>query len=189
MNPRAPRAPRRHPAAGFSIIEAMFALVVTLVGFVAIFSMQSTQMKTSVSARELSAASNIVERVISQLHKESYMWTGAPLPAPHLNQPAGAWHPWGEDPLDHNLQPHRAVSANGSPLRQQRFCVHYWLSPMGGLYEGLMSARVRVLWPRDPMDTAGVQVACGAGGLDRFAQSPARWQSLTAPAVLRRHPL
>jgi hypothetical protein len=81
------------------------------------------------------------------------------------------------------------VSADGSELRQQRFCVHYWLSQMGGLYDGLMNVRVRVFWPRDPMDAEGARAVCGAGGLDRYAQQPTRWQHITAPAVLRRHPL
>lgn len=176
-------------ARAFSLVEALFALVVSTVGFAALFSMQRTQMTSSIAARELSAASNLAERALSQLHKESYMWTGLTLPGPHLNQAPNAWHTWSEVAVDHNMQPHQEEGAQGTQLRRQRFCVHYWLAPLGGLYNGLLNARVRVVWPRDVTNTVNVGDLCAEGSLERFNETPYAWLNVTLPAVIRRHPL
>ena len=173
----------------FSLVEALFALVVTSIGFAALFSMQKTQMSSSISARELAAASNLAERVVSQLHKESFMWTAITRPGPHLNTEPQTWHTWSVAPLDHNMQPNRRDSAQGTQLNQQRFCVHYWLNPLGGLYEGLINARVQVVWPRDVTNTTLVGQLCAEGSLDRMQGSPNDWLTLTVPAIIRRHPL
>lgn len=186
---------RQHPSLlrskeqGFSIVEAIFALVVTMVGFSALFSMQKTQMSSTIMARELSAASNLAERVISQLHKESYMWTDLNLPTPHLNRAPEEWHTWSTVALDHNLQPSIVDDPQGTTLKRQRFCIHYWIAPLGGLYEGLMNVRVKVVWPRDMANTNLVGTVCAEGSLDRLEEDPYSWLSVTMPALLRRHPL
>ena len=120
---------RRPNTKGFSIFEVIFALVLSLIGFAAVFSMQSTQMSASLTAKEMSSALNLGERVISQLHKESYMWTQFQRPEPHLSQSLSQWHSFTPVPVDHNLQPHISDDPQqGSRLRQQRFCVHYWFN-------------------------------------------------------------
>ena len=182
-------SPRRVQQAGFSLVEALFALVVTSVGFSALFSMQKTQMNATVMARELAAASNITERVVGQLHKESYMWTSTTLPSPHLDQTPGEWHSWSLVALDHNLQPSLADDPQGTRLRRQRFCVHYWLSPLTGIYDGLMNVRVKVIWPKDISNTDLVGPLCAEGSLDQLEDNPHLWLSVTVPAILRRHPL
>jgi len=183
------RADPKSGQRGFSLVEALFALLVTMIGFSALFSMQKTQMSSSVMARELSAASNIAERVIGQLHKDSYMWTGATLPSPRLNRTPREWHTWSELALDHNLQPFIADDPQGTRLKRQRFCVHYWLSPLSGLYEGLMNVRVKVTWPKDIANTQLVGQLCGEGGVEQLEDDPHSWLSVTMPALLRRHPL
>ena len=180
----------RHSAKGFSLVEALFAIILTLIGLSAVFSMQGATMQANLSARDLSAAANLGERVISQLHKESFMWTANSLPAPHLNQTPDQWHSFHQVPVDHNLQPHRLDDADqGTPLLRQRFCVHYWIEPLSGLYYGLLNARVRVIWPRNPMNTTLIEDACGEANANAYVDEPGKWFSITIPAVLRRHPL
>lgn len=183
------RPHHRAQGRGFSLVEALFALVVTMVGFSALFSMQKTQMSSSVMARELSAASNIAERVIGQLHKESYMWTSVTLPAPHLDRAPSEWHSWSLVALDHNLQPSLADDPQGTRLSRQRFCVHYWLAPLSGLYDGLMNVRVKVIWPKEVTNTNLVGALCAEGSVERLEEDPYQWLSVTMPALLRRHPL
>jgi len=187
---RAPQQTRgRSKARAFSLVEALFALVVTMVGFSALFSMQKTQMSSTLSARDLAGASNIAERVIGQLHKESYMWTSVTLPSPHLNRAPNEWHSWSLVPIDHNLQPSIADDPTGTRVQRQRFCAHYWLSPLTGLYEGLMNLRVKVVWPKDPLNRALVGELCAEGSLNQLDEAPHLWLSVTMPALIRRHPL
>ena len=175
---------------GFSLVEALFAIVLTFVGFSAIFSMQSTQMKVSISARDLSAASNLAERVISQLHKESFMWTAYTRPGPHLNRDDEQWHSYTATPVDHNCQPSiRDNVEQGTIINRQRFCIHYWMKPLSGIYEGLLNTRVRVIWSRNPMDNESIYEVCGDPFAENFENDPSQWMSITVPAVIRRHPL
>jgi prepilin-type N-terminal cleavage/methylation domain-containing protein len=174
---------------GFSLLEVLFAIVLSLIGFSAVFSMQSTQMQSNIHARELSAASNLAERVLSQLHTESFMWTAATLPPPHLNKTQSEWHSFNDFAVDHNLQAHVSEDDQGTILKRQRFCVHYWIEKMSGLYDGLLNTRVRVVWPRNPLDQESIQSICGEQQVANFVDSPQHWFSMTIPAVLRRHPL
>ena len=190
------RSPGRHSSQrlsrserGFSILEALFGLVLTMIGFSALFSLQGAQMEASLSARDLSAASNLSERAIAQLTRESYQWTGLMLPQPILSNADGSWRALTEAPVDQNLQPHISRDQEkGSTLRHQRFCIHYWLNPLQGAYEGLMNGRVRIIWSRDPADTTSISQLCGEGNADQFNPADHEWLSVTTPFVLRRHP-
>ena len=185
---------RRHPKMrvserGFSILEALFGLVLTMIGFSALFSLQGAQMEASLSARDLSAASNLSERAITKLTRESYKWTGLMLPLPWLNHADSEWHSLTELPVDHNFQPHVSLDQEGgSTLRHQRFCVHYWLEPLRGMYEGLLNGRVRVVWSRDTADLISISQVCGAGRVGNLNPEDHAWFSVTTPFVLRRHP-
>ena len=182
------RLSRSH-AKGFSIFEVIFALVFSLIGFAAVFSMQSTQMNASLTAKEMSSALNLGERVISQLHKESYMWTQFKRPDPHLSRTMSQWHSFTPVPVDHNLQPHiNDDPQQGSRLRQQRFCVHYWFKAFNGLYDGLLNGRVRVIWPRNPLDQQKANTICAENQIENYQNQPGEWSSITLPFVLRRHP-
>ena len=117
------------------------------------------------------------------------MWTASTLPSPHLNRAPKEWHSWSDVALDHNLQPSLADDPQGTRLRRQRFCVHYWLSPLTGIYDGLMNVRVKVIWPKDIANTDLVGVLCAEGSVSRMSEDPHLWLSVTVPAILRRHPL
>ena len=174
---------------GFSLLEVLFAIVLSLIGFAAVFSMQGTQMRASLSAKEMSAALNLGERVVSQLHKESYMWVSSIRPDPHLSRSLKQWHSFTPIPVDHNMQPHIDDDPQeGTRLRQQRFCIHYWLSAFTGPYEGLLNGRVRVIWPRDPLDQQRAHTICADNQINEYQDQPGIWSSITFPFVLRRHP-
>ena len=174
---------------GFSLIEVLFAIVLSTIGFTAIFSMQSAQIKAGLTAKEMSSAINLGERIISQLHKESFMWTQNRLPGPHLDQPQDQWHSFTPFPVDHNLQPHLDDHPDqGTYLRQQRFCIHYWLKALDGLYTGLLNGRVRVIWSRNPLDHEQIKTICAENQIENYQNEPGKWLSITLPFVLRRHP-
>ena len=174
---------------GFSMLEALFGLILTMIGFSAIFSLQNTQMEASLTARDIGAASNIADQAATVLMRDSYEWTSLFIPGPRLNQPPREWHSLNEFPVDQNMQPHLSDDPNqGTMIRRQRFCVHYWLDPLQGIYDGLMNARIRVLWPRSATDQTSTVRVCGQDNIANYNPETGEWLSLTLPLVLRRHP-
>ena len=179
---------RRHQR-GFSIFEALFGLILTMIGFITVFRLQGAQMNAGLSARDMSAASNLAEYAVSSLNRESYSWNSPLLTGGRLGLQPNQWHSFTQFPVDHNMQAHQAFDEEqGTVLNRQRFCVHYWFDEMGGLYDGLLSARVRVVWSRDPKNQRIIQTVCGEDQVNNFRPNPAEWHSLTVPIVLRRHP-
>ena len=179
----------RTTSAGFSMVEAIFGLTLTMIGFSAIFSLQSAQMEASLSARDIGAASNVAEQAATILMRDSYEWTSLLIPGPRLNRERRVWHSLTEHPVDQNFQAHNSVDeAQGTDLRRQRFCVYYWLDPMQGLYEGLMNGRIQVVWSQNPVDQRSIYNICGEGNVENFDPKSGEWFSLTIPLTLRRHP-
>ena len=171
------------------MLEALFGLILTMIGFSAIFSLQSTQMEASLTARDIGAASNVADQAATILMQDSYEWTSLQIPGPRLNKPSGEWHSLNEFPVDQNMQPHSSDDPNqGTFIRRQRFCVHYWVDPLQGIYNGLMNARIRVLWPRSSTDQRNVSRVCGKDNIANYDPESGLWFSLTFPLVLRRHP-
>ena len=182
------RASNRLNQRGFSIVEALFGLILTMIGFSTIFRLQGAQMNASMSARDMSAASNLVEYAITELNRESYAWNTVLRTGRYLSKPVATWHSLTEAPIDQNAQAHLRDSDQGTALNRQRFCVHYWFDNLGGLYEGLLNARVRVVWPRDPQNQRSIEKVCGENNVGDFVEDPSTWLSITVPFIIRRHP-
>ena len=179
----------RRGQGGFSIFEALFGLILTMIGFTAVFRLQGAQMTASLTTRDMSAASNIAEVAVSMLIRESYEWNTPLRTGERLGKTPIIWHSLTKFPVDHNMQVHRDNDqAQGTLLNRQRFCVHYWFNDLDGLYDGLLNARVRVVWPRDPKDQNSISTICGDENVANFVPDPSRWLSLTVPFILRRHP-
>jgi prepilin-type N-terminal cleavage/methylation domain-containing protein len=177
---------KRHQSLGFTIIEVLIAVAISAIGFAAIFSLQIGSMQANIAARDLAAAVNLGERYVEVLHQQSFAWTGAELPEPYLNQAPGAWHTFTENAVDHNARAHQADDLEfGSPLRRQRFCVHYWIDPFDGMYRQLMNGRVRVIWPRTALDPGGLVDVCPENVADDFDDDVREWFSITMPVALR----
>ncbi len=174
----------------FTIIEALFVLVICSVGFSAIFALQFVEVEQAQFGKDLAFAVNLADRTIADLQKQSMTWTGIRLPKP-LDQSDGVWHSYTLFPINQNMQMSIENDAQfGSNLKKQRYCIHLWMSPMNGVYEGLLNARIRVLWSKDihytPTDF------CLEGNANRFDPTPAlnpQINSITIPFAIRRHPL
>ena len=174
---------------GFSILEALFALILTMVGFTAVFRLQGAQMTASMSAKDMSAASNLAEFAITELNRDSYEWNTPFRTGARLGRAVRVWHSFTDFPVDQNMQMHRRDDdVQGTLLNRQRFCIHYWFDDFQGLYDGLLNSRVRVIWPRDPSAQRSIELVCGEGNVGNFEPNPADWLSITVPFVLRRHP-
>jgi prepilin-type N-terminal cleavage/methylation domain-containing protein len=175
---------------GFTLIETLFVIVLLSVGFSAVFSMQFAEAEQTQYAKDLSNAVNLADSAITDFQKQSMMWTARTLPA-GLNQADGNWHTFTPFPVNEYLQKSLDNDAMyGSQLKKQRYCIHYWLNPMDGIYDGLISGRIRVVWPKDlhlvPNDL------CLEGNANRFDGTPNPNQivyHITIPFILRRHPL
>lgn len=172
---------------GFTIVEILVAIVVTMIGFAAIFQMQIGSMQGNIMAREMAAATNLAERFVETLRRDAYQWVSFELPAPYLNQAAQRWHTFTPTPVDQNGRAYVDDDRIfGSNLARQRFCVQYWMDPGQGVYDGIMSARVRVVWPRSTVEQSPLYDVCDDA--DAFVPEAARWFTLTVPATIRRHP-
>ena len=178
---------RNRSTRGFTVVEVLIAIAMTAVGFAAVFSLQIGSMQAHMAARDMSAAINLAERYVEMLRRDSYAWYGNDRPQPRLDKTLRRWHTLTPHPVDQNGR----VSVDhdeefGSVLSRQRFCVHYWMSQQAGSYQGLMTLRVRVVWPLSPLNTDGLAEVCTDAGANAFrADNVAQWFSLMLPAIVR----
>lgn len=178
----------RRAAGGFTLAEILITIAITMVGFAAIFQMQLGSVQGNTMARELTAATNLAERYVEQLRREAYQWTQLDRPGPNLNRLQDTWHSLTPLPIDHNGLPLKddEPTGQGSRYPRQRFCVHYWLTPEEGVYDGILSLNVRVVWPRSTTEFGALGDVCEKA--DLFVPDASKWYSLNIPATVRRHP-
>lgn len=188
---------RRHhrTSAGFTVIEILIAVVVSSVGFAAVFAMQLGSMQGNISAREMAAATNLAESTVARLRHEAYTWTADERPnSPILGVAPETWHSLTPQPVDHNNLAYRNGGANdgvSSPLARQRFCIHYWIGPNSPQLSGVLTLRVRVIWPTATLDPSTLDTLCNeANAVDLApdeALDVATFRSIVLPAAIRRH--
>jgi prepilin-type N-terminal cleavage/methylation domain-containing protein len=186
-DPQSPRTSAR--PRGFSLVEVLVAVVVSAVGFAAVFALQIRTMQGNISAREQAAAMVLAESGLETLRTESYRWRTEALPAGLLAAAPRTWHALTDQPVDHTGLPLNSNAIPGSELNRQRFCVHYWLEPLDGTFSQLLNLRVRVVWPRATNDVGGLAAMCSEAGAAAFVprnpDSVQRWNSVTLPGALR----
>ena len=171
---------------GVTLVEILVAVVISAIGFAAVLSMQVSSVQGNISAREVSAAVNLAESAIETLQRESYKWVTVEPPEPYLNRADKTWFTLSPTPVDHNGRIARAENAElGSLTTRQRFCVHYMIDKLGGAYGGLISGRVRVVWPYATLANNNFDEACAQGNLEDFVPTIGSWYSLTLPWVVR----
>jgi len=182
---------QRRSSRGFTIVEILVAVIITAVGFAAIFSMQVGSIQGNIEARELAAATNLAERYVAELRRDAYQWTVGPRPeagqAPVLARAAGQWHSFTPMPVDHNGRAYIDDDANGSPLARQRFCAHYRLGPNNPALEGVINVRVRIVWPLATLDRTTLDAVCPEERANGFVPDPSRFRTVVLPAAIRRH--
>ncbi|MEE2789642.1 MAG: prepilin-type N-terminal cleavage/methylation domain-containing protein [Myxococcota bacterium] len=179
---------KRRFSGGFTVIEVLIAISVAAIGFAAIFSLQIASMQANMTARDLTGAIGLAERYVEVLRRDSYLWDGTQRPAPRLNQSFGDWHVLTPFPVDQNgrASAENDVDFGSEFLSRQRYCVHYWMNGFTNLYAGLLSIRVRVVWPRSALNTTGLDQMCTVDGARAFnLTSISSWFSLTLPALVR----
>lgn len=186
------RTHRARRTAGFTIVEVLVAVMITAVGFAAIFSLQIGSMQGNIEARELAAATNLAERYVSQLRADAYMWTTGLRPkadiTPTLARAPNQWHSFTEQPVDQNGRAHRNADPRfGSPLSRQRFCVHYWVGERDPAMDGVIRVQVRVIWPVASLDTSSLDEICSEAQADGFRRDLSKFRSIVLPAAVRRH--
>jgi prepilin-type N-terminal cleavage/methylation domain-containing protein len=180
-----PRGPR-----GFSIIEVLVAVLVSAIGFSAVFALQIRTMQGNISAREQSAAMVLAESALETLRTETYRWRVEAPPSGLLSVTRNTWHTLTPNgPVDQAGLPLESGGVLGSQLTRQRFCVHYWLEAMVGTFSNMLNVRIRILWPRSPQDTWDLAQVCTDDGAAAFRENLpdniARWNSLVLPGALR----
>ncbi len=74
MSPRRPMRAER----GFSLVELLMVVVVSTLGFVALFSMQTASLRGMSMSRKMLEATNLAENYIEQLRLEFMAWTSIP---------------------------------------------------------------------------------------------------------------
>ncbi len=180
---------RRRPARGFTVLEILIAVVITAVGFAAIFALQIGVVQGNSANRDITGAVSVGERFVESLRRAGQTWTSGPPPA--ALDPGDGWHTLTALPVDHNGLPIAGDGVRGSNLRRQRYCVHYWVEPMPAatIYDGILNARVRVVWPRATLDDGvDLTTVCSEAGAADFEGDVGQWFTLTLPATIRRHP-
>lgn len=171
---------------GITLIEVLLAVAISAIGFAAVFALQISSVQGNISAREVASAVNLAETTADMLQRESYKWVATDPPAPYLNQEPEQWHTLTPKPVDHNGRVSKVVDGEkGSLLNRQRFCIHYLVSPLSGSYGGLISGRIRVVWPFATFSEADLDQACAEENLRDFEPTIGEWYSLTIPIVVR----
>ncbi len=171
---------------GVTLVEIMVAVVISAIGFAAVLSMQISSVQGNISAREVSSAVNLAETAIETLQRESYKWVTTEPPEPFLNRDDNTWFTLSPTPVDHNGRIAKSEDAElGSLTTRQRFCVHYMIDELRGAFGGLISGRVRVVWPHATLAKNDFDAACAQGSLEDFVPTIGTWYSLTLPWVVR----
>ncbi len=179
-DPQSPRTSAR--PRGFSLVEVLVAVVVSAVGFAAVFALQIRTMQGNISAREQAAAMVLAESGDGDSCARSPTAGGARgAPRRVAGRRAAHWHALTDQPVDHTGLPLNSNAIPGSELNRQRFCVHYWLERLDGdVRANVLNLRVRVVWPRGdertsagwrpcaprrapPPSSRGTRTACSAG--------------------------
>ena len=171
---------------GVTLVETLLAVAISAVGIAAVFSLQISTIQGNIASREVTAAVNLAEGAVATFQRESYKWIQPEPPEPYLNQAIGQWHTLTPDPVDQNGRVSPIVdSEKGSLLRRQRFCVHYYVERLTRGYFGLISGRVRVVWPFAALGDVDLAPACGADTVGDFQPLVGEWYSFSLPFVVR----
>ncbi len=187
---------RHQKSRGYTLVEVLMAVIFSSLGFAAIFALQIGTTQANISARDLGSAVNLAERSVEILQRDAYGWLqpgAAGRPGPWLNKAENTWHTMTPIPVDQNGRLHLSDDPQGTILLRQRFCVQYLLSPEAGAFSDLLSARVRVVWPKAETDADVLRAggengrgACSEEAAQNFAMDP-DFFSLTLPVSIRRH--
>jgi Tfp pilus assembly protein PilE len=163
---------RRNPSAGFTVVEMMVVVLITVLGFLALFHLQSGVMKATTNSWNLIAATHLAEHFLETVRLESVEWNndttqGVGQAQFHYLSPLAltttstdwmrAYVSGTGTGFQMSNQAGKLIGSgreydtgvvNEFPdNRNQRFCVQYRLTWL--VTNFLVRAEVRVMWPRD----------------------------------------
>lgn len=162
---------------GFTLIELMVVVLITVVGFMAIVVLQAATVKGVTNSRDLVAAVNLAEHFLNSVRIEALEWTNDTdqgtnqAKFKYLNNVglpvAGNGSGWLQAYIN-AMDVDKRINQNGNDTtfdaglitefpqdRNKRFCLQYrltWVIP-----NRLIRAEARVLWPREEADVAAYQ--------------------------------
>jgi len=171
--------------AGFSLVELMAVMVITVIGFLAMIHLQAGVIRGNTTTWDMVTATNLAQHVLESIRLESVEWTNDSVQGPtqgqfkylqHVNDtvpPAvGTGSGWlrafdvPNAPFQMVNQLGRDAAYNPGSLvqfpdtRNRRFCVQYRLTWL--ILNYLIRAEVRVAWPRED-GRGGLYDACPLG--------------------------
>lgn len=175
---------------GYTLIELLAAVVITSVGFAALFTLQIRNLHGNQSAREMAFAVNLAEYYAAELRLNAFAWTSS-LPTA-FNRTEGQWYALTAQPVDQNNLPAESDDDHASAYKRQHYCVHFRILNPGTTYGDQRIAQLRVVWPRHSQDVALLTSGtsgnlCTDVGAAAFVPEPADWRTLTLPVALRRY--
>jgi len=196
--------------AGFSLVELMAVIVITVIGFLAMIHLQAGVIRGNTNTWDMVAAANLAQHVLESIRLETVEWTNQSTQSTNQNQftylqhvndgglPAvGSGSGWLRA-FDDPGQPFQKVNQLGAgypaiaviddagalaqipTTTNRRFCVQYRLTWL--VPDFLIRAEVRVLWSRLE-GRAALYDACPAG----METDLANVYSLTYPTTVMRN--
>lgn len=151
------RAPR-----GFTIVEALIAILTLSLGIAGVLGIQSAAISSSRFSYDQRAAINLAETTLERLKRDAIEWQVAGT------YPAGSWlntamsgaslGQWVYPPIRNSVVPTYndlalpgVVTRTGAwrtQTRNSRFCIEYRMSWASPTSTAVARAEVRVAWPR-----------------------------------------
>lgn len=207
---RGPAATGRRRDAGYSLVEVMVVIAVTIVGFLALTSLQASILKANENSWNITSAVALARHVQETIRMEGLQWYNDSFDGiggvaqerfrylKHVGVPAaGTGSDWldaefyaaGTDfQLVNQLGNQGAYDAGALQEvrndRGRRYCVRYRLTWIVPNY--LIRTDVRVLWVRHE-GRAGLYDACPMTGADTMENHPEDVFSISIPATVMRN--
>jgi type II secretory pathway pseudopilin PulG len=196
----------RRGGAGFTMMEAMIALVLLMIGILGMGALAGASVRSNIEASDRTTATYLAERLLSQMRTEAMGWN-RPQWSPALDVET----PTEQMPLLSKLPAGVSTGTTGfieltrgltgGPIKsfdQQlrmvnpgapgaKYCVHYrltWLQP-----DESIRADVRVYWMRRGADPGPYDFYgdCGAGNVDAMATDVTKVRCVARASLLQRN--
>ena len=183
---------------GVTMIEMIFALAISMVGFMGVLDLQTASIRGATESRALYHAIQLSEHFIETMRTEAIEWTATKSldsdpnsfyllkDAPPKTAAVGAtsdWVIWREAFASTlgNMDHYDSGVLQEFPITQNSdYCVHYRFTTL--MQDMLIRADVRVLWPK-----TGAQRTIYDNCQLKMASDTARASSITIPVVLMRN--
>jgi len=188
---------RKRRLAGYTLVEAMAALLLFGIGLLGIMAMEVVATRGNKDSHDLTVATTMAEWWMERLRMESLMWTtGAsdltladtpmifPLEAAGGVDNVGSTTGWVSPPLNprYDKWMRTALAAN----QPGEFCTQYSVTTL--VQNELLRAEVRVMWWKNPSNRGAGWAVCPTGMLDGVGNPDImRVQNVTLSTVLWRH--